>query len=86
MVTTVPITIVATNVAPQPSECGKEYRAKVGGENDLLFKAVDNCPGDPMSWYIVDFSTIVGPAAFVGNVLKYTPDRLMLANTTLLSV
>ncbi|MFZ5979435.1 MAG: hypothetical protein ACOYVF_02285, partial [Candidatus Zixiibacteriota bacterium] len=72
--TTVDLEIIATNVAPQPTACGKEYRAKVGGMNELVFNATDNCTGDPMDWYIVDLGGIIGPAAFVGNVLQYTPD------------
>ena len=71
---TVDLDIEMTNIAPQPVACGKEYRAKVGGLNELVFNATDNCPGDPMDWYIVDMGAIIGTYAFVGNVLQYTPD------------
>jgi len=73
-ISTVPLNIVMTNIAPQPAACGSEYRAKVGGMNELVFVAVDDCTGDPMNWYIVDMGGVIGAAAFVGNVLQYTPD------------
>ncbi len=82
--TTVAINIVATNVAPQLTECGKEYRAKVGGENILLFKATDNCVGDPKEFYVVDDGGIIGTLFFVGAELHYTPDVADVGNHTII--
>ncbi|MBN1212366.1 MAG: T9SS type A sorting domain-containing protein [candidate division Zixibacteria bacterium] len=72
--TTLHIPLVCTNVAPNPTECGKEYRVKFGSVNELVFKATDNCTGDPMTWYIVDWGTLGVDTHWVGNVLQFNPD------------
>ena len=56
MATTVAITLVATNEAPEIDDgfCGETFVVGVEKENKIAFTATDNCSGDPMNWYIVD--------------------------------
>jgi len=69
------VDIIVTNDAPTfTAGCGGPVIAQTGSDAVVDFDSDDTCPADPVSYSVTDNGGAVGPAAFVGNVLTYTPD------------
>jgi hypothetical protein len=70
----VSMTVDVTNDAPNfTSGCGSTYDADVGDEIQMTFGANDNCPGDPMVFFVINDGGTVGTYGFAGGVLSFTP-------------